>query len=574
MTNKSRNQLLESFRPDYLQADKKSRAKLLCSFIESTGYSRKHAITLLNHGRNASARRRQRKGCLEEEALFALVLAWRVSNRICSKRLVPFLPELIADLEQNGHLELSSQAKEQLLGISAATVDRVLKKERAKYARSPMTTRRSSLVKKKVPIRTFTEWNDVRPGFFEADTVGHTASDVSGSFLSTLNITDIATGWTEPIALLRKGSVEVLAALDRALGLVPSPILGLDCDNGTEFLNELLVQWCESHRVTFTRSREYKKNDQAWIEEKNGSVVRRHIGRERYEGREAWSKLTELYSVLRLYVNFYQPCQKLLFKHRNGARTYKKHDLAKTPYQRVLDSPYVCDTVKCKLRKQRASLDMFDLFNKIEQLQRELRAMAVDVPNPVLVAALAQRRAVHTFVSDVQGHQLIPTDRPGRKFVQALDALIATLQPGTLITAKQLLDLGNRRTIDGYLTRHARLGLLKRVSWGVYELTQQAIDLALSKQHQGQTGAKPQPAKPDKKPSIKARLRALIESSEPGTILTAKGLAYLGSINAINQYLHTHTKYGSIARVAKGVYATTTPTPIEVPHNLLTEVRN
>jgi hypothetical protein len=198
----------------------------------------------------------------------------------------------------------------------------------------------------KVPIRTFGEWDGVKPGNFEIDTVSHSSSDPKGPFLSTLNMTDVATCWTLPIAISGKAGIDIVGALNKAVVLMPFPILGLDFDNGAEFLNDKVLDWCDKKQISYWRSRPYKKNDQAWIEEKNRSVVRRTVGRDRFAGKASYSTLTDLYRVLAVYYNFFVPVQKLLTKKRVGAKVYKVHDVARTPYQRVLDNEFVSEAVK------------------------------------------------------------------------------------------------------------------------------------------------------------------------------------------------------------------------------------
>jgi len=329
-------------------------------------------------------------------------------------------------------------------------------------------TKRASLVKNKVPIRTFTEWNDVVPGFFEIDTVSHSSSNASGKFLSTLNMTDIATGWTEPLPLFRKAALDVIDAMDKAVLMIPFPLVGIDFDNGSEFLNEELIKWSEKREITYTRSRPYKKNDQAWIEEKNGSVVRKHVGRERFEGRKTWRLLDQFYSVLRLYVNFFQPSQKLLLKHRDGAKVYKKHDEAKTPYQRVIESPHVSEERKVALRNQREQLCMVDTMAALTRLQGQLKKHAVEAPDPMVASLVAQRMAVHNFLQEETKRQEehAPRGKPAQELRSALEALPA----GTIVTAKDFLKIATRAQIDTCFHRFKDAGLLKKVSWGQYEL--------------------------------------------------------------------------------------------------------
>jgi hypothetical protein len=245
--------------------------------------------------------------------------------------LVPFLPELLLVLERKGHFSLPEEIRKLLLSISPATVDRLLNELRPKGRRRNFgNTRPGALLKRQIPIRTFADWDDLQPGFLEADLV--------------------ATTWTECLALLMHGQEAVLSGLEEARRLFPFPILGLDTDNGSEFLNSELLRYCRDQKISFTRCRPYKKNDQCHVEQKNGSIVRRMVGYDRYEGDAACRQLAALYGVLRLYNNFFQPSMKLVSKERKGARVLKKYDKAQTPYQRVLAEPTISDVVKESLR--------------------------------------------------------------------------------------------------------------------------------------------------------------------------------------------------------------------------------
>ncbi|MEX2488636.1 MAG: ISNCY family transposase, partial [Pseudomonadales bacterium] len=309
---------------------------------------------------------------------------------ICSKRLVPFLGELIENMENHGHIELCAETRASLLAISPATVDRLLKHERVRIGKSVSTTRAGNLLKHQVQIRTFADWDDVVPGFFEADLVAHCGGDTRGAYINTLVLIDISTGWLEFMPLLEKSGGHVLEGLDVARALAPFPVLGLDTDNGSEFINHELINYCRDGCITFTRSRAYRKNDQAYVEEKNGSVVRRMIGYDRYEGNKAWRTLCKLYRELRLYVKFFQPSLKLLEKHRNGAHVTRHYEQAQTPYQRVLASG-VDSATKQRLIQEYHTLDAVGLLGRIQRLQQELQAHATqehDVPGAACPVSL------------------------------------------------------------------------------------------------------------------------------------------------------------------------------------------
>jgi hypothetical protein len=384
VSKNTRRELLMSLQPEYRRASWKEKQRLLDNFVVATGYERKYATVLLNRDvAKDHPQKRERKRVYGEDIREALLTVWKkAANRICSKRLVPILPTLLEKMEEFGHLQLSEEQKKKLGSLSAATVDRLLKPERQKYGRGRSRTKPGYLIKRQIAVRTFADWNDVKPGFIEADLVAHCGESVHGQFLNTLTMTDIETTWTETSALLRRSEADVMNALSEVHQLFPFPFLGLDTDNGGEFINYTLLGWCEENGITFTRSREYKKNDQAHVEEKNGSVVRRLIGYDRYEGVESWKLLSMLYRVARLYINFFQPTMKLLSKSRDGAHVYRKYDRASTPYARVLKSSSVSAENKEQLRRTYKELDPVLLLGEIERIQNEFWATAIKPGEP------------------------------------------------------------------------------------------------------------------------------------------------------------------------------------------------
>jgi len=244
--------------------------------------------------------------------------------------------------------------------------------EREKIKLGTSTTRPGNLLKNQIQVRTFADWDDVVPGFLEADLVAHCGGNTNGAFLNTLTLIDISTSWLECMPLLRKSASDVIDGLRVADELFPFTIQGLDTDCGSEFINYDLLDYCEDRQITFTRARTHRKNDQAHIEEKNGSVVRRLVGYDRFEGRKSWEALARLYQVLRKYVNFFQPSLKLIKKERQGAKVSKKYDNAKTPFQRVLLSEHISKEKKNLLTKEYEALDPVYLLSQLESLQDEL----------------------------------------------------------------------------------------------------------------------------------------------------------------------------------------------------------
>ena len=254
--------------------------------------------------------------------------------------------------------------------MSAATADRLLRSQRTRGQRGLSATRAGTLLKQQIPIRTFAEWEETQPGFLEADLVAHCGTDIEGGYLYTLTITDIATGWTECLPLLYRSQEAVLVALQRARTLFPFPILGIDTDNGGEFINEVVVAYCEQEHITFTRGRPYQKRDQCFVEQKNGAIVRQVVGYDRFVGEHAYRQLTELYRALRLYVNCFQPSMKLLSKERDGKKFRCVYDPAKTPLQRLLLSGILPALKQQELTEVAEVLDPIRLLHQLKQLQQ------------------------------------------------------------------------------------------------------------------------------------------------------------------------------------------------------------
>ncbi len=382
----AKRELLARVAPRYRSAPPQQKSVILDEFVAVTGYARKYAIRLLAHPVPVLlplTRPRERfYGVAVQDAL---VVAWAAANRICAKRLVPFLPELVPALERHGHLTLTDAVRDQVLALSPATADRILRPYRERDAPHGMTTtRRGLLIKQQIPVRTFTGWDDVRPGFFEADLVAHCGPWAEGAFLQTLVLTDVATGWTECLALLHRSQHTVIQALDRARILLPMPLLGLDTDNGTEFINTDLLDYCAREEITFTRGRVAKKNDQCFVEQKNGAIVRQLVGYDRFEGEHAYRQLAELYRAVRLYVNFFQPSMKLRLKERAGGKLRRRYDPAKTPFQRLLATGVLSADDRVRLTAIAQALDPVQLLRQIQQLQDALWKHAVtQIPESV-----------------------------------------------------------------------------------------------------------------------------------------------------------------------------------------------
>jgi len=351
MTRRSILEYAEALRERYFRAWKKEKGKMLDEFIRVTGMHRKAAIRLLHRsGRARTVRRPGRPRRYGTEVTEVLRVIWEASDRLCSRRLQPFLPEMVKVLRQHGEQQIDTALEAQIGQISASTIDRRLSHYRRTGGRRALTTTRpGNWLKGAIPIRTFADWQENKPGFLEVDLVAHCGESAEGFYLTTLCGVDIASGWTECLVVWGKGQQRVGSAVHRMRQQLPFLLLGLDSDNGGEFINHHLYAYCREEKITFTRSRSYKKNDSCHVEQKNGNVVRRLIGYDRYTSRAAYQCLEKLYSLVRLYLNFFQPTMKLTSKTRKGARLHKVYDKARTPYQRLLASDVLTELKKQEL---------------------------------------------------------------------------------------------------------------------------------------------------------------------------------------------------------------------------------
>ena len=378
MSYQAKRELLLQIAPRYREASSRLKEVILDEFVAATGYARKYAIRLLNHPANQKLTlTRPRPPHYGPEVQHALHLAWTAANHICAKRLVPFLPTLVPSLERHGHVHLSEQGRADLLAMSPATADRILQPYRKQERHGLSTTRAGTLLKKQIPVRTFNDWNETKPGFMEADLVAHCGTHADGSYLYTLTLTDIPTGWTECLPLLNRSQEAVVAALKRARQLLPFPLLGIDTDNGAEFINAELLAFCEQAQLTFTRGRPRRSNDQCYVEQKNGQIVRQVVGYDRFVGELPYRQLTELYRALRVYVNCFQPSMKLQTKEREGSKVRRTYDQAQTPMQRLLASAILSPQKQQELLRITEALDPLRLLTQLEHLQKALWRHAV-----------------------------------------------------------------------------------------------------------------------------------------------------------------------------------------------------
>ncbi|MCE5329987.1 transposase family protein [bacterium] len=377
----------------YRKANKKDKGKILDEFSATTGYSRVYAARILRYspgkivgyskingrkikyiiGKGRKVKRARDK-IYGYDVFLELKKIWTIFDFICSRRLKPFMAEAKEKLTKHKDLELSPETRQKLLLISVSTIDRLLKPEKDRYrlGKGRKGTKPGSLLKKSIPIRTFADWDEKKPGYLEADLVGHDGGCGSGDFAQSLNFVDVLTGWDESAACINKAQVHVFEAIKTAKARFPFAIAGIDSDNGSEFINSHMLAYCIKNKITFTRSRQYRKNDNCFVEQKNYSIVRRAVGYLRYDSGTEVGILNELYAYLGCYTNFFQPVVKLVFKTRDRSKVTKKYDEAKTPYRRVLECPDIDDKIKARLKSQYDSLNPAELKRKISKLQDKL----------------------------------------------------------------------------------------------------------------------------------------------------------------------------------------------------------
>ena len=305
ITHAARTELANAIRRRYQSATGRQKRKILDEFVATTGYHEKSAIRVLNGQPTAEHRQtRKRPSIYDEAARGALVVLWEASDRVCGKRLKALLPILLPALERHGHLKLDETIRTKILAMSAATIDRLLRAPRS-ATRSKTRRRMEPEPRRRVPLRTFADWNEPLPGSMEMDLVAHCGEVNRGSYINSLVLTDVASGWTEAAPLVVRESNLVVETLERIRVGLPFVLRALDVDNGSEFVNDNLIEYCLSRGIELTRSRPYRKNDQAWIEQKNGAVVRKLLGYRRFEGIAAAKAITRLYGAS-------QRCQEVL----------------------------------------------------------------------------------------------------------------------------------------------------------------------------------------------------------------------------------------------------------------------
>ncbi|OGK49194.1 hypothetical protein A3A93_05020 [Candidatus Roizmanbacteria bacterium RIFCSPLOWO2_01_FULL_38_12] len=377
MTLRSKKEYLATMRERYLQAgDKKTKTELLDQVVAVLGIHRKHAVRTLNKRPLKRVLPRTPHYQYGLDLILPLQKIWEIAGRPCSKRLEPQIPALITQLKKFYEIILYGRQEELLCKMSHWTIDQLLKPERERLEGKGISgTRRSPLLKSLIPIRT--DWDDVKePGHIEMDCVLHCGESVSGVYAETVNMIDIDTHWNERRMILKKTNRKVIGVVHKVRGSLPFPLLSIDFDNGSEFVNWGMHGYCTRDKIAFTRSRPYKKNDQAHIEGKNYQSVRRVTGYGRITDEKIVAAFNDLYEQEhRLLTNFFYTTLKLKKKERRGTKIYKSHEKAQTPYQRILQSKQVSDEIKQKLKNEYESLNPAALHRSLQKKLKKIRQL-------------------------------------------------------------------------------------------------------------------------------------------------------------------------------------------------------
>lgn len=389
-----KNKIRTEYAKRYRKAEKSEKTKILDEYLMLLGGgNRKYAIFTLNRAGKKQLRfingkyvnveitgtvrnKRVYRPYYDSEVAGALIRIWQFFRYICGERLVPLLRENLDTISRKRRFGISAEVKKKLATISRATVDRLLAGERKKHKlKGRSTTKKGTLLKNQIPVRVFWAWDEKKPGFCEIDTVSHDGGgEINSHYAWTLTTTDVALGWTEVRALKNKAQKWTQEAATDTYNAFPVPILGVDSDSGSEFINQYFVKWCEERRITFTRGRSHHSNDNCFVEQKNGDVIRKTVGYARFEGDEAFTALEKVYSYLNPLINYFYPTKKLIAKDRlpNGKikKVYDKQ--LKTPYQRLLEHSDISDTLKKRASKIKESLDIVHLQKNLEKACDEL----------------------------------------------------------------------------------------------------------------------------------------------------------------------------------------------------------
>lgn len=377
MCKMSKREYLIELKKKYHKAKKKKKGQFLDDFCDFTGHNRKYAMDLLNKPIKSKWKHpKERLKIYDQAVIDALLRLWDAADFICGERLHPYIPELLECLLNCHEIVVSDEVKVKLLKISLGTIKKILTYQKRKtHIKIKCTTKPGSLLKHQIAIR-YGPWEEVDPGWCETDTVAHCNDDVSGEFIYSLNLVDISSGWSEQGAIWGKGERATVFQMDILRARIPFKLLGLDPDNGSEFINWHMHKYCKIKNITLTRSRPYKKNDNAHIEQKNWTAIRQLVGYDRLEKREQLEILNDLYAnSWRYYINFFQPMMKLKekIKDTKTGKTKKKYYEAKTPYRRLLEHKKIRKETKEMLQSEYSKLNPFKLKAEIKRKIAELR---------------------------------------------------------------------------------------------------------------------------------------------------------------------------------------------------------
>jgi integrase-like protein len=385
LTLAERRALTKTIATRYARSDKAGKGRVLDELCATTGWHRNHARKALKQAlrpRIVKARR-PRPPKYGPRVVAALIFCWATLGMPTGKRLAPMLPELVAILRRFGELDVDDDTATLLAGMSAATIDRRLAGERRKHElKGRSRTKPGSLLKSQIPVRTWADWDDAVPGFVEIDLVAHDGGNAAGEHAWTLTVTEIATGWTENRSVRNKARKWVLAALDDIARAMPFPILGVDSDNGSEFINHHLLAWCDKRQITFTRSRPGNKNDGCHVEQKNWAIVRTVVGYHRYDTEAELLLLNKIWALQSQLTNYFQPQQKLLSKVRAGAKVSKRYDRATTPHRRAEAHTKVSAEDKAILADTYTSINPAAVQRRIQALTSELLTLTTSKAGP------------------------------------------------------------------------------------------------------------------------------------------------------------------------------------------------